>query len=527
MSDLDGGPTIREPGPAPCQPGWVPLWVLLGVLLTQAVWIWALPPFRGVDEIDHVYRAASVALGDVHPTQLPADGRGTLVEVPPGIVKDAQRQCRALLYNGTSTCTPESTLPNGDVMVASSAAGYSPVAYAVIGTLARPWDGVTADYVMRTVASVINALLLALAAWCLMTRSRTPWPVTGLILGLTPMAIFTTMLPAPNGMELSAATLLWCALLGLQAAESRAHPWLLASATLAVAILGSVRETGPLYVLLIAGFVFLASPRSSWAVLRRRWRWVVGTAFVALVATLYQVYWLLHHPPVSVHDDRRPFDLVLILGQVVLWVFQWMGAFPFRGQPASTLTYVACGIAFTLVFVEGLRRGDAKSRVAVVVVVACLALPLVFTLMTFAEKGTFWQGRYALPLLAGAPILIGLSLDTPGRTDRLVPRAVVVLGVVSTAAAVVHVVNADLNRPSSAEDPHWHAPAWYAVVLVAALAGVAFGRAVASASRHGAPTMTIPQTRPDLHPGRAAGDTEVDGERTAASSRPRPGTAHG
>jgi hypothetical protein len=457
----------------------VPAWFLLGVLLTQTVWILSVPPFRGVDEIDHVYRAASVALGQIRPTQLPADGRGALVEVPPGIVADAQAQCRALVYNGTSNCTPEETLPDGDVMVASSAASYSPVAYAAIGIVARPWHGAAADYAMRAAASIFNGVLLVLAAWCLTTRSRTAWPMIGLVVGLTPMAIFTSILPAPNGLELSAAAVLWCALLALPRAAARFHSRLFASAALAAVILGSVRETGPLFILLIVAFAGSAAPRETLALVRRRWRWGAAVASVALVAALYQVHWILNHPPVKGNDEGRPFDIPVILGQVVLWVFQWMGAFPFRGQPASPVTYLACGIAFVVVFAQGFRRGDARRWVALGVVVTCLVLPLIFALATFTEKGTFWQGRYALPLLLGAPLLIGFSLDDLERDSRVARWTVIVTGAVATAAAAIHLAHAELARPASANDPHWHRPAWYAVLLLTALAAAAFGKAMA------------------------------------------------
>jgi hypothetical protein len=457
---------------------WVPLAVLVGVAITQFAWAWGTPPFRGVDEIDHVFRAASVALGDVKPTELPADGRGALGEVPPGLAKDARAQCLALDYQGRSNCIPEKALSDGNVLIASSAAPYSPVVYAVIGTLARPWDGVTALYVMRGIASAINSLLLALAAWCLMKRSRTAWPVTGLVLGLTPMTVYTTMVPSPNGVELSAATVLWCSLLALQRAPERFHPRLFLSAALACAILGSIRLTGPIFVLLIVASVTLVAPGRTWELARERWRWVIGVAVVAAVAAGYQLDWMVSHPPVSALDARRPFDLGVILGQVLLWVFQWIGAFPLRGEPTSMLTYVACLVAFVVVFVEGLRRGDAKRWWAVAIIVTGLVLPLLYTLATFTEKGTFWQGRYALPLVIGAPILIGLSLDRPARQHRIPQQLVAALGIVATAAAINRLVSMELRRPASADDPHWHAPSPWVVVLLAAAAAVAFSRAM-------------------------------------------------
>ena len=38
------------------------------------------------------------------------------------------------------------------------------------------------------------------------------------------MGVYTSMLPAPNGLELSAALVLWCALLALQQSDERYHP---------------------------------------------------------------------------------------------------------------------------------------------------------------------------------------------------------------------------------------------------------------------------------------------------------------
>jgi hypothetical protein len=312
-----------------------------------------------------------------------------------------------------------------------------------------------------------------------MTGSRTAWPIAGLVLGLTPMAIYTTMVPSPNGVELAAATVLWCSLLALQRAPDRFQGRLFLAAGLAGAILGSVRLTGPVVILLIVTFATLSAPRRTWSLVASRWRWAVGVAITALTATLYQVDWTFTQPPVSVLHEGRPFDLGVIMGQVLLWIFQWIGAFPLRGNPTSPVTYAACLIAFVVFFVEGLRRGDARRWLALSVVVTALVLPLLFTLATFTEKGTFWQGRYALPLAIGAPILVGLALDRPGRDNRMVQQFVALSGGVSTGAAVIGLVHRELGRSVSANDPHWHAPAAYAIVLVAAAAAASFSRAIA------------------------------------------------
>jgi hypothetical protein len=477
--------------------------VFVGVLVTQFAWAWAVPPFRGSDEIDHVFRAASVARGVVNPTGIPADGRGALGPVPPGLAAAARAQCESLKYNGRSNCIPDRTLPDGDVLLASSAAGYSPVFYAAIGQVTKAWDGVTALYIMRGVASVLNALLVAMAAWCLMAGARTQWSIVGFLVGLTPMAMYTLMLPAPNGIELAAALALWCALLGLHDAEPRVRRWMLATAGIAGVVLGSVRMTGPVFILLIVGFVIAAAPRRTGQFVRQDWKGLLLAAAPTAGAAMYQVAWARQHPPLPGDGSGHgvPLDLGLIFQQVLLWPFQWIGAFPLRNQPASPFTYIAVALLMLLLIFMSVRHGSTKPWAGFGVVVTCLVLPLVYTFATFSQEGTSWQGRYALPLLVGAPILWGLAIKEPGR-GRHVPWVVPLLIAAGTATATAHVVSLEAGRSASAGDPHWHRPSMMALVLLALVAAAAFNRAIIWAGARPGPDAAA-----SSDPGRLVSDT--------------------
>jgi hypothetical protein len=271
-------------------------------------------------------------------------------------------------------------------------------------------------------------------------------------------------------------------------------------------------------MLLIAATVTLIDPRRTWELMRRLWRGVLAVAVVTTLATLYQVAWILTDPPGSATDNRRPFDLPVILGQIVLWMFQWIGAFPFRDEPTSPVTYVACGTAFVVFFVEGLRRGDAKRWVAVAVITTCLILPLLYTLATFTEDGTLWQGRYAIPFLIGAPILVGLALDRPECERRIIQQLVAVLGIFSTSAAVIHMVHQELHRPASFDDSHWQAPPAIAIILLAAAAAGCFSMALWCAGKGsasgGVQDATARESTLSLRP--------VSKGRNASESRVRP-----
>ena len=46
----------------------------LALLALQASWVLTVPPFRGIDEFDHAYRAAAVAHGQLVPSSRPVGG---------------------------------------------------------------------------------------------------------------------------------------------------------------------------------------------------------------------------------------------------------------------------------------------------------------------------------------------------------------------------------------------------------------------------------------------------------------------
>ncbi|MGZ4531473.1 MAG: hypothetical protein ACXV5Q_05520 [Frankiaceae bacterium] len=144
----------------------VPALLVVGLLLTQAAWMLALPAFRGVDEIDHAYRAASLARGEVAPSGIAAKhGRGELVMVPQDLTRAAGPECRALKYDGPDNCRPSRPGPHGTVWAATSASRYSPAFYWVIGKAAEPFRGTTALVVMRAVAGLLCAAFFGLAGW--------------------------------------------------------------------------------------------------------------------------------------------------------------------------------------------------------------------------------------------------------------------------------------------------------------------------------------------------------------------------
>src|SRR4051794_34923318 len=152
------------------------LLVFLGAFVLQTAWILAVPPFRGSDEFDHAYRAASVADGVWMPDTPAAHGRGDLVPVSRALVTAAEPICLTYRYLGPDNCFPVATTADGKVLIATAGARYNPVFYALVGWPAQPFDGAAALYAMRFAASLLTCLLLALAAWVVAVAFTTSWP---------------------------------------------------------------------------------------------------------------------------------------------------------------------------------------------------------------------------------------------------------------------------------------------------------------------------------------------------------------
>ena len=158
------------------------LWVLLGSMLLQAAWVLALPPFRGIDEFDHAYRAAAVADGQWLPVgpHRRRTAAASCSVVPAGMVEDAGPVCRALEYTGqlqlrarrdAGRRTGRSSRPRPRATTRSST-GCS-------GTAARPFDGAAALHAMRLTNALLCSLVLAAGAWVTARWARTVWPRVG------------------------------------------------------------------------------------------------------------------------------------------------------------------------------------------------------------------------------------------------------------------------------------------------------------------------------------------------------------
>lgn len=465
----------------------------VGILLVQAAWALVVPPFRGLDEHEHVFKAAAVARGDWTPFhETSRTGWGELVEVPRDLAVAAKPVCDAL---PVTSCDPEPSTQDGMVVVPSSAARYNPLFYVVPGTVARPFSGDVALFVMRGTAAAMCALLLAAAFVTTRRWSRTPWPSVALIVACTPVLMYSTSVMAPNGVEMAAAALVWAALMGLVVDPSpQGSRHFLALATIGAVPLVTVRTLGPLWLVLILVVAACFAPKH-WGrtTLRNtRARWSLGlVAGTAALAAAYSM-WAGTNAIPSPEKGNGPADVALLVKGWFLWILQSAGAFPARDEPAPALLYGIVITGWLVLIGIAWRRAVRRQQLAfLLLALIATVLPIAITVTSYDAVGVVWQGRYGLPLTMGFAILCGVILDQAGQApspqDRALPRHVpsgqvglMVAGIVFFGGQIVGML-AVLSRLQGSNvlppGASWFHPAVWLVVGVAAAGTVLLVRA--------------------------------------------------
>jgi hypothetical protein len=433
------------------------------MLLLQAAWILTVPPFRGSDEFDHVYRAAAVAEGQIFVDEWASDGRGLVLDVPRDIVSAAHFQCERLPYTGSANCP--SSAGSSELIRASSGAGaYHPAYYWVIGTLAKPFDGAAALYAMRIVSAALCLLFIGLAAWSA-TRIRSRWPLAGLVLAASPVLVYSTTIVAPNGLEMAAGLALWTALLAMIREPHSRHVRVLAGIAIAAAMVEcTLRMLGPLFVALTVLCVVVSNVPVSRQILRERGRLILGGAVPVTLAAAGGAAWVLANGQVNAPPGPRGGGRVDV-AQVVVWNLQTIAAFPQRAQAGAPVIYpVILALVGAMVGAAFLRSGRGVRRAIGLATVLTLLLPLALTFASMDGRGVIWQGRYLLPFSVGVVLLSGFALS---HGSALRPRLMVIapaaVGLtVGISACLLKVRREEL---AAGTEEAWHVPP--AILLVA------------------------------------------------------------
>ncbi|MDG6110067.1 DUF2142 domain-containing protein [Dactylosporangium aurantiacum] len=387
---------------------------LVGFFLLGAAWALALPVNGTYDEKQHLVRAWAVWTGQWLPHERTVDASGidTNAFTGPRSLLPTDADCTWIdkpAYKPASCLT--FTSDRTEVLVPSAAARYSPVYYALVGLPLRISPDTTGLVLARLLSAALSAALLA-AAFALAGPGLLRAAV---VLAATPMAMNLDGSLNPNGMEISAAVLLYVALL-------RKH-W--PTAGIAAALLLTIRDLGPFFAAaVLAASLFVTG---TWVRSKAFWLPFAGGAAFA-------VLWALIASRTDAVDPGRPIAATTsgaILRDIAdnraeFWARQIIGQF---GYGETTVSLGLIGLWYLLIaalVAPALWLGTTRLRIAILAVGIGSAILLVALELYFAPKvGHFAHGRYVMPLGVGVVLLAGTAdryaawLTEHGWLDRL------------------------------------------------------------------------------------------------------------
>jgi hypothetical protein len=395
---------------------------------------------------------------------------------------------------------------------------------------------------MRLVGAAANVALLGGGTLALATVVGRRLAMGGMLVVATPMVVFLAGSVNPSGLEACAAIATWCCALAVADRCGRGAPvgaplaWGLAVAGGALA---ATRWLGPAFLVVALGGVALARPLRPLAAGCRR---MLAERHVASAAAALGAVVALSVAHTVLTPDRvllpgapvPPGDGVgeAILGNSEGYLRAMIGAFGWLDVPTPTFTYwVWLGLLGTVIGTALLVGGRPAVRSMVLVALATVLLPY-SQLPSAADIGLPWQGRYALPVAVGVPLVALVAIAVARRAGRLevgVGRLVLVLAPLAAAGHLVAFYWAQRRYATGSSgsldilrDARWAPPGGNVVLLATAAAALAVLAVVAvrggrADGRHGVVASPSPRGHDDT-PTPAVADDAPGGERGARAS---------
>jgi hypothetical protein len=182
-----------------------------------------------------------------------------------------------------------------------------------------------------------------------------------------------------------------------------------------VAIAANLRATTPLYLVLVLIPVLIAA---DWTRLRRfaARRATVVCAGIAVAGGLAGVAWSLlvgleaGYLPSAGHERDDPLTaFVRMLTTLPGYGREMVGVFGWLDTQLLEVTYVGWAMLIGFVVIGGLALARERRLIAAIFAVAMVVLvPAIIQAPATPLYGYIWQGRYGLPLLVAALLLLGM-----------------------------------------------------------------------------------------------------------------------
>lgn len=380
-----------------------------------AAWSLATPLFASPDEPTQVIHAAAAVRGQlVGVTVDGARSAYTGVTVPAVFASGAgYSTCFAFHPDVSASCARPLTASTRTVRVDTYVGRYPPLYYLAVGLPSLLSVSTTGIYLMRLMSSLLDALLISLALFVVITWSSRKLLLVGVMVAATPMAWFLGGMVNPSGFEICAAISLWtCGLVLVLEHPDRPPPGLVATVAVAAALFSLARPISPFWVAMTFAVLVLLGGRRAVAGLYRsraaRWSIPPLAACAAFALWWIEAEHALDLVPIS-PASRSVSDLKLletVASRTWPWTEQMVGVFGWLDTRSPALTYaIWLCIVGSLVGLAAWRAGAWRRATLLALLVAVVVVPILLTYLEARRLGLNGQGRYWLPLAVGVPLV--------------------------------------------------------------------------------------------------------------------------
>ena len=445
----------------------------LGFFLLATAWSFAMPYDGPPDELQHVVRAYGVMTGQI---MVPD---GTTVTVPkslaepsltgdaPGLTAAEKKPCMRWRMNMTAACavSPDAVPTDQKTMTSTTtgAGTYNPFYYWFVGVPIKLWPHYTGIFLARLLTGAAMSALFAAAVSVAVRLGRGNGAgngagsgrlmLLGTIAAITPVSVGLSGAVNPAGLEIAAGVGLWAALIAI--VYARDDSWriftLLGVSGILMAVL---REMGIGWLLgsLAVAALGLRKDRML-ELVRLRAFWVF--AVLVFLAVLGGALWIVLSSQGGIGAVPNPSDKVP--HGAAIWGKEFTHRVPYYTSGlVGLLAYGDVALPVPLIFtwfsavglllVVAVRRCGRRIRLQLI---ALIVIPYAILILAdgLAVKQGYWlsQGRYALPMLCGAPMLAGYALGRAGawnraRQARMLRIAAVLLVPIQAAALWITII---------------------------------------------------------------------------------------
>jgi Predicted membrane protein (DUF2142) len=457
------------------------LWWTTFLLVTAVAGLWSLanPLFAAPDENSHVIRAIALDHGELTGDEQEARLRPLLDVTPealkvrvPAIYVNEDSACFAFQPNTTAQCAHVEGSTR-DVDALTTAGRHPPSYYAVVGVASwvwRPGPGVV--YLMRFLSVLMSAAFIATALTALRRTTVPRVAAIGVLFAVTPMVLFVGSSVNPNGPEIAASIAVWvCGLVLVSQASERIDNRLVTATGIAGCVVALSRQLGPLWLAIIGVTIAVFGSWDAVQALARSGRARIWAALIS-VSCVAQIGWNVvvgslgytRYPNAAKNIPTSEIARFTV-GSLFDRYKGLIGYFGWLDTPSPALTYVlwTAGVGFVvLAALAWARQRQANSLL--VVIGATVVVPLVLESAVYGDAGgPAWQGRYALPLAVGVPIVAAMAIASSELGPQLAePRLFVGAGAVLVVAHILAFAQ-NLRRYTVGYDgeiQYWTNPEW-------------------------------------------------------------------